>query len=67
MAMQIRPIIIRVPRDLSETLDVVQEVAWVKDEAKLCYLLECIQKTPPPVLILTEVRLSAVSSLAILG
>lgn len=29
----------------------LQEVEYVKEEAKLVYLLECLQKTPPPVLI----------------
>ena len=32
-------------------LDVIQEVEYVKQEAKVMYLLECLQKTPPPVLI----------------
>lgn len=27
----------------------VQEVEYVKEEAKMVYLLECLQKTPPPV------------------
>lgn len=26
-----------------------QEVEYVKEEAKMVYLLECLQKTPPPV------------------
>ena len=30
-------------------LDVIQEVEYVKQEAKIVYLLECLQKTPPPV------------------
>ena len=29
----------------------MQEVEYVKQEAKLVYLLECLQKTAPPVLI----------------
>jgi len=29
----------------------LQEVEYVKEEAKLVYLLECLQKTAPPVLI----------------
>ena len=32
----------------------VQEVEYVKQEAKLPYLLECLQKTAPPVLIFAE-------------
>ncbi|KAL7170786.1 hypothetical protein ACSBR2_035625 [Camellia fascicularis] len=35
-------------------LDVIQEVEYVKQEAKIVYLLECLQKTPPPVLIFCE-------------
>merc|ERR1719281_2381711 len=35
-------------------LDVIQEVEYVKQEAKLVYLLKCLQKTPPPVLIFCE-------------
>ena len=31
----------------------VQEVEYVKEEAKMVYLLECLQKTPPPVSIFT--------------
>jgi ATP-dependent RNA helicase DDX41 len=33
---------------------VIQEVEYVKQEAKIVYLLECLQKTPPPVLIFCE-------------
>ncbi|KAE8700613.1 DEAD-box ATP-dependent RNA helicase 35B [Hibiscus syriacus] len=35
-------------------LDVIQEVEYVKQEAKIVYLLECLQKAPPPVLIFCE-------------
>ncbi len=35
-------------------MDVIQEVEYVKEEAKLPYLLECLQKTAPPVLIFAE-------------
>ncbi len=31
-----------------------QEVEYVKQEAKLVYLLECLQKTAPPVLVFAE-------------
>lgn len=34
--------------------DDVQEVEYVKQEAKLVYLLECLQKTAPPVLVFAE-------------
>ncbi|VEN38527.1 unnamed protein product [Callosobruchus maculatus] len=32
----------------------INEVEYVKQEAKIVYLLECLQKTPPPVLIFAE-------------
>ena len=32
----------------------MQEVEYVKQEAKLVYLLECLQKTAPPVLVFAE-------------
>ena len=31
-----------------------QEVEYVNQEAKIVFLLECIKKTPPPVLIFAE-------------
>lgn len=33
---------------------IFKEVEYVKQEAKIVYLLECLQKTPPPVLIFAE-------------
>lgn len=47
----VHPIIINVGRAGAANLDVIQEVEYVKDEAKIVYLLECLKKTPPPVLI----------------
>lgn len=35
-------------------LDVLQVIEFVKQEAKMVYLLECLQKTAPPVLIFSE-------------
>jgi len=35
-------------------LDIIQEVEYVKEEDKLEYLLDCLQKTAPPVLIFAE-------------
>ena len=35
-------------------MDVIQEIEYVKQEAKIVYLLECLQKTAPPVLIFAE-------------
>lgn len=48
------PVVINVGRAGAANLDVIQEVEYVKQEAKLIYLLKCLQKTPPPVLIFCE-------------
>eukprot|EP00445_Apocalathium_hangoei_P000730 CAMPEP_0203840218 /NCGR_PEP_ID=MMETSP0359-20131031/643_1 /ASSEMBLY_ACC=CAM_ASM_000338 /TAXON_ID=268821 /ORGANISM="Scrippsiella Hangoei, Strain SHTV-5" /LENGTH=656 /DNA_ID=CAMNT_0050754389 /DNA_START=61 /DNA_END=2032 /DNA_ORIENTATION=- len=48
------PVVINVGRAGAANLDVIQEVEYVKQEAKLVYLLRCLQKTPPPVLIFCE-------------
>ena len=45
------PIIVNVGRAGAASLDVIQEVEYVKQEAKMVYLLECLQKTAPPVII----------------
>lgn len=50
----IDPVTVNVGRAGAANLDVIQEVEYVKQEAKLVYLLECLQKTPPPVLIFAE-------------
>lgn len=50
----VRPIIVNVGRAGAANLDVIQEVEYVKHEAKIVYLLECLQKTPPPVLIFCQ-------------
>lgn len=50
----VRPITVNVCRAGAANLDVVQEVEYVKPEAKVVYLLECLQKTPPPVMIFSE-------------
>jgi ATP-dependent RNA helicase DDX41 len=47
----VKPIIVNVGRAGAANLDVIQEVEYVKAEAKIVYLLECLQKTAPPVLI----------------
>jgi ATP-dependent RNA helicase DDX41 len=44
----------QVGRAGAANLDVIQEVEYVKQEAKILYLLECLQKTSPPVLIFCE-------------
>ena len=38
--------------NMDEYLD--EEVEYVKQEAKMVYLLECIQKTPPPVIVFSD-------------
>jgi len=42
---------VNVGRAGAANLDVIQEVEYVKHEAKIVYLLECLQKTAPPTLI----------------
>jgi len=50
----VRPVMVNVGRAGAANLDVIQEVEYVKQEAKIVYLLECLQKTAPPVLIFCE-------------
>lgn len=50
----VKPVTINVGRAGAASLDIVQEVEYVKQEAKMVYILECLQKTPPPVLIFAE-------------
>ncbi|EGG17948.1 DEAD/DEAH box helicase [Cavenderia fasciculata] len=50
----VRPVEVNVGRAGAANLDVIQEVEYVKQESKIVYLLECLQKTAPPVLIFCE-------------
>ena len=50
----VRPLLVNVGRAGAANLDVIQEVEYVKREAKIVYLLECLQKTAPPVVIFCE-------------
>lgn len=50
----VKPITVNVGRAGAASLDVVQEVEYVKQEAKVVYILECLQKTSPPVLVFAE-------------
>ncbi|XP_060527604.1 ATP-dependent RNA helicase abstrakt [Cylas formicarius] len=50
----VKPITINVGRAGAASMNVVQEVEYVKQEAKIVYLLECLQKTTPPVLVFAE-------------
>lgn len=48
------PILVNVGRAGAANLDVLQVVEYVKQEAKMVYLLECLQKTPPPVIVFSD-------------
>eukprot|EP01053_Blabericola_migrator_P000323 Blabericola_migrator_1__322@NODE_1082_length_5496_cov_1003_158224_g741_i0_p1_GENE_NODE_1082_length_5496_cov_1003_158224_g741_i0NODE_1082_length_5496_cov_1003_158224_g741_i0_p1_ORF_typecomplete_len636_score97_40DEAD/PF00270_29/4_7e45DEAD/PF00270_29/9_8e02Helicase_C/PF00271_31/1_2e28ResIII/PF04851_15/1_1e10ERCC3_RAD25_C/PF16203_5/3e07UTP25/PF06862_12/8_4e02UTP25/PF06862_12/0_0014Helicase_C_4/PF13871_6/0_003AAA_22/PF13401_6/0_0092SecA_DEAD/PF07517_14/7_4e02SecA_DEAD/PF07517_14/0_012AAA_19/PF13245_6 len=50
----IKPVLCNVGRAGAANLDVRQEVEYVKAEARLPYLLQCLQKTEPPVVIFCE-------------
>jgi ATP-dependent RNA helicase DDX41 len=50
----VNPVTVNVGRAGAASLDVIQEVEYVKQEAKVVYLLECLQKTEPPVLVFSE-------------
>ncbi|VVC36373.1 RNA helicase, DEAD-box type, Q motif,Helicase, C-terminal,Zinc finger, CCHC-type,DEAD/DEAH box helicase [Cinara cedri] len=50
----VKPITINVGRAGAASMNVIQEVEYVKQEAKVVYLLECLKKTMPPVLIFAE-------------
>ena len=45
----VKPVTVNVGRAGAASLDVIQEVEYVKQEAKVVYMLECLQKTEPPV------------------
>ena len=48
------PIEVNVGRAGATNLDIIQEVEYVKEEDKLAYLLDVLQKTAPPVLVFAE-------------
>jgi ATP-dependent RNA helicase DDX41 len=50
----VKPVTINVGRAGAASMNVIQEVEYVKQEAKVVFLLECLQKTHPPVLIFAE-------------
>jgi len=50
----VKPVVVNVGRAGAANLDVIQEVEFVRQEAKIVYLLECLQKTAPPVLVFCE-------------
>lgn len=50
----VRPITVNVGRAGAASMNVAQEVEYIKPEARIVYILECLRKTPPPVLIFAE-------------
>ncbi|KFQ98125.1 putative ATP-dependent RNA helicase DDX41, partial [Opisthocomus hoazin] len=60
----VKPITINVGRAGAASLDVVQEVEYVKEEAKMVYLLECLQKPPPPAIVVAAGGRTGSSALA---
>ena len=50
----VKPVLVNVGHAGAVNLDVLQVVEYVKQEAKMVYLLECLQKTPPPVIIFSK-------------
>jgi ATP-dependent RNA helicase DDX41 len=50
----VQPVLVNVGRAGAANLDVLQVVEYVKQEAKMVYLLECLQKTAPPVIIFSD-------------
>ena len=50
----VQPITVNVGRAGAASMNIEQDVVFVKNEAKIVYILECLQKTPPPVLVFAE-------------
>jgi len=50
----VTPITVNVGRAGAASMNVTQDVEFVTTEAKIIYILECLTKTPPPVLIFAE-------------
>lgn len=50
----VKPVTVNVGRAGAASMDVVQDVEYVKQESKIGNLLQALQKTPPPVLIFAE-------------
>ena len=47
----VKPVTVNVGRAGAASMNIVQEVIYVKQEAKVVTVLDCLQKTSPPVLI----------------
>ncbi|CAG9461121.1 unnamed protein product [Pedinophyceae sp. YPF-701] len=52
----VNPVTVNVSRAGATNQDIIQEVEYVKEENKLEYLLNCLRKTAPPVLIFSEIK-----------
>ncbi|KAJ1735435.1 DEAD-box ATP-dependent RNA helicase 35, partial [Coemansia biformis] len=50
----VKPVVVNVSRAGAANMDIIQEVEYVKPEMRIVYLLECLQKTPPPVVVFAE-------------
>lgn len=50
----VKPIVVNVGRAGAANLQIIQEVEYVKQEAKMVYLLEVLQKTAPPVIVFSD-------------
>merc|ERR1711892_111047 len=50
----VRPVTVNVGRAGAASMNIMQEVEFIQPEAKICYILECLRKTAPPVLIFAE-------------
>jgi ATP-dependent RNA helicase DDX41 len=50
----VKPVVVNVGRAGAANLDVIQEVEYVKQEAKITYILQCLQKTAPPAVVFAE-------------
>ncbi|KAK7009593.1 ATP-dependent RNA helicase DDX41 [Biomphalaria glabrata] len=50
----VKPVTVNVGRAGAASLEIIQEVEYVKQEAKMVYILQCLRKTAPPVLIFAE-------------
>ncbi len=50
----VSPVTVNVGRAGAASMNIVQDVEFVNTEAKIPYILECLDKTPPPVLIFAE-------------
>ncbi|CAH8630723.1 unnamed protein product [Dicrocoelium dendriticum] len=50
----VKPVTVNVGRAGAASMNVTQDVEYVKHEAKIPHLLQALQKTPPPVIIFAE-------------